>query len=184
MKNLYTHRVQLTLSVFGKIALLILCSYFSWELLTHSTPWIFPDNVNVLIHEAGHFIFLPFGQFMQILGGSIFQLCIPLSFLIYFYRRKEPFSVFLMVFWVANNYVNIGVYMKDAQNMTLPLIGGEMSIHDWNWIFDRLGILPLASLLGEGTRLLGNILLLLSLFGMLYATIQESLHTPIQRRIQ
>jgi hypothetical protein len=33
---------------------------------------------NLVFHEAGHLLMLPFGQFMSVLGGSLFQLLVPL----------------------------------------------------------------------------------------------------------
>ncbi|MBP9812342.1 zinc ribbon domain-containing protein, partial [Candidatus Gracilibacteria bacterium] len=37
----------------------------------------FIHGVNLIFHEAGHVIFMPFGKFMTILGGSLFQCMLP-----------------------------------------------------------------------------------------------------------
>ena len=34
--------------------------------------------INLVFHEAGHIVFAPFGPFMMTLGGSLFQVIIPL----------------------------------------------------------------------------------------------------------
>jgi hypothetical protein len=73
--------------------------------------------------------------------GSGLQMFIPLVCSIYFYRRGEVLSAFLLLFWLAQNIVNISVYIRDAIPMQLELIGGDSSIHDWNYILEELGLL-------------------------------------------
>ena len=38
----------------------------------------FMHNILLPIHEAGHILFIPFGEFMTILGGSLFPILFPL----------------------------------------------------------------------------------------------------------
>jgi len=101
-----------------------------------STPndWHFIDYVDLIIHEAGHLVFLPFGEFIHILGGSLFQTIFPLLYVGYFYFKKDLFSSALLLFWVGVNLINVSVYAADAQLMQLPLLGGDSVIHDWNYI--------------------------------------------------
>ena len=94
----------------------------------------FIDAFTLIIHEAGHWVFMPFGQFLHILGGSLFQCVFPLIYVGYFYFRKDYFSSSLLLFWVGQNVVNVSVYAADAQAMALPLLGGDAVIHDWNFI--------------------------------------------------
>jgi len=49
--------------------------YFGWCAFD-PYQWHFIDGVNLLIHEAGHIIFMPFGEFISIAGGSLFQLIV------------------------------------------------------------------------------------------------------------
>ncbi len=37
----------------------------------------FMHDVNLVFHEAGHVIFMPFGRFITVLGGTLNQLLIP-----------------------------------------------------------------------------------------------------------
>ncbi len=37
----------------------------------------FMHRVNLVFHEAGHVIFMPFGRFLSILGGTLGQWLIP-----------------------------------------------------------------------------------------------------------
>src|SRR3989338_4603239 len=107
--------MKITASVIGHWILILITLFFAYQLISTPQPWIFLDYVNLLIHEAGHLIFLPFGEFMNILGGSLFQILFPCTFFIYFFCRKEYVSAAFIIFWIADNIVSVSVYMRDAQ---------------------------------------------------------------------
>ena len=153
----------------GRILLILLLSYFTWVLLTQKQPWIPLDAANLLFHEGGHLIFLPFGQFAHMIGGSLLQIILPIIFLVYFILRKELFGISVMLFWLANNLINVSVYMRDAKAMQLPLLI-EGTIHDWNWIFTQLGMLDYSTIIGNIFFYLGALMIILSLAGMTIIT--------------
>lgn len=97
------------------------------------------DNVNLAIHETGHLVFAPFGDFMSLLGGTLFQLIMPGAFVAYFLRRGDGYAAGVVLWWVAQNFWNISVYAADARSRLLPLVGGGE--HDWHHILLRLGLL-------------------------------------------
>ena len=115
------------------IAALVASVYFLYYANTAS-DWHFIDNLDLIVHEAGHWIFLPFGEFMHVLGGSLFQCVFPLIYVAYFYLRRYYFSGSMLLFWTGANLVNVSVYAADAQAMALPLLGGDSVMHDWNWL--------------------------------------------------
>ncbi len=39
-------------------------------------------GVDLAIHETGHLVFSPFGEFMGFAGGTLFQLIMPASFVV------------------------------------------------------------------------------------------------------
>ena len=65
------------------VVAIIAIAYFLWCAYDPSR-WHLIDGVNLLIHEAGHFVFRPFGEFMTIAGGSLFQVLMPALFVCYF----------------------------------------------------------------------------------------------------
>jgi hypothetical protein len=144
------------------VALLAAC-YFLWA-ATHAADWRFVDNFNLVIHEAGHILFMPFGQFMTVAGGSLFQVIVPAAFATYFYFQKKYYSSALVLFWVGESLLNVSVYAGDAVSMELPLLGGDDSIHDWNWMLDHL------SLLGR-TREIAGAIKALGVFAILTASV-------------
>lgn len=137
------------------IASLASC-YFLWAAF-HPADWRFIDNFNLVIHEAGHILFIPFGEFMTIAGGSLFQVIVPAVFAGYFYYQDKFFSSALLLFMVGESLLNVSVYAGDAFLMQLPLLGGDDSIHDWNWMLDRLGWLDHTREISGAIRALGTL---------------------------
>jgi hypothetical protein len=90
------------------------------------------DWVNLFIHEAGHFVFRIFGQWMHMIGGSVFQVIVPLALAIVSFRQS-PSHAALPGFWTGESMVNLSVYIADAPYRQLKLIAKGL-IHDWNWI--------------------------------------------------
>jgi hypothetical protein len=114
--------------------------YFLWCVLTPDT-WRFLDYVNLVIHEAGHFIFAAFGHFMAIAGGSIMQVLMPAAFVVHFLREAQPYSAGLVAMWLGESIGNVATYASDAVTRQLPLITGDSADHDWHNMLAMLGIL-------------------------------------------
>lgn len=104
--------------------------------------WNLVDYADLIFHEAGHVAFMVMGDFMHVLGGSLFQIFIPLLFLGYFlFVRRELFSSAVVLYWLGENLISVSTYMGDAVMQQLPLLGGESVIHDWNYLFTATGLL-------------------------------------------
>lgn len=111
----------------------IVALYF---VLTFQTPSLL-HYPNLFIHEAGHFFFMYFGQFIYMLGGTLMQIFLPLICAYLFMRWDNKLFTQLMLLWLGHNLLDISIYIADANNMKLKLIG---QIHDWNWLLNKLGI--------------------------------------------
>jgi hypothetical protein len=103
------------------------------------------DNIDLIIHESGHFFFGFFGDFIQMAGGTLMQILFPLFLAWYFYRNGYRTGVQIFIFWLGQNLINISVYAADANKMKLKLIGGR---HDWLYLLNKLGILKSADEVG------------------------------------
>jgi hypothetical protein len=160
----------------AKTAITLLAScYFLWAAL-HPADWRFVDNFNLVIHEAGHILFIPFGEFLTIAGGSLFQIIVPAAFAVYFYHQGKSFSCTLLLFMVGESLLNVSVYAGDAVAMELPLLGGDDSVHDWNWMLDRLSLLGHTREIAGAIQALGTLTILAAAIGsFLYARRAESL---------
>ncbi len=115
--------------------------------------WCFFDWVNIFIHELGHIVFMPFGQFIYIAGGSIFQTIIPLLLFFYFLQKRDYYASSFVLLWLGQSIVNTSVYIKDAQVMNLYLIGGN--IHDWNYLLTNINLLEKSIFLGDAIYYIG-----------------------------
>lgn len=125
------------------------------------------DSLDLALHETGHLVFAPFGEFLAMLGGTLFQLIVPLAFVLYFWRREERFSSAIVLFLVAQNCWNIARYIADARAQELPLVGGGE--HDWAYLLGTLGWLRHDQTLSTAVTVVGFLLFATSIwFGWLY----------------
>jgi hypothetical protein len=145
----------------------IATAYFLWCAYDPS-QWHLIDGVNLLIHEAGHIVFSPFGEFMMIAGGSLFQVIMPALFVGYFIYNEKYYSASLVLFWVGESILNVSVYAADSIALQLPLLGGQDSVHDWNYLLTSLNLLSSTSTVAGMIRFLGTIVIVVAAGGAFY----------------
>jgi len=126
----------LKLLVFAYLARILFFLAFSYH---PATPEYDPpvvlfmiDTINLYIHEAGHFFLKPFWMWLEILGGSLFQVLVPFALAIVTFR-ETPHRVAYSGFWMGESMVNVSAYIRDAPYMKLKLIASGL-IHDWNYL--------------------------------------------------
>jgi hypothetical protein len=134
----------------------------------------FLDRVDLVFHEAGHVIFGFFGEFIGILGGSLMQVLIPAILVTYFGIRRQYYSAAVTLFWVAQSLFNVSVYAKDARARALPLLGDDISAHDWHNILGRLHLLNWDQVIGNLIYTMGLAALAVSVLGGFYFSRAES----------
>jgi hypothetical protein len=134
-----------------KLTASVLVAIYCFYYLHTQDSWHFIDNMDLIIHEAGHYIFFIFGTFINMAGGSLLQLIMPVLFAFSFFRTEQNFSGSLMMYWLAINFFNVGQYAADAVSMNLPLLGGDNVIHDWNYLLSTLGFL-------QETQIIANVI--------------------------
>ncbi len=136
--------------------------------LSNPSGWHFVDDIDLVIHEAGHSILRLFGEFIMILGGSLFQVLIPLIFSGYFFLRRDFFASSLLLSWLGYNLVNISVYISDSIAMQLELLGGDSVIHDWNYLLTKMGLLLHTHTIGSLVNGIGFTIVIVALLSSLY----------------
>jgi hypothetical protein len=99
------------------------------------------DNVDLVIHEAGHVIFSLFGKFIYTLGGTLMQIILPSIIAGFFLRNNYRTGVQVGLLWLGQNFINISVYAADARTQKLPLLGGNKVYHDWHYLLNTTGLL-------------------------------------------
>lgn len=107
------------------------------------------------MHELGHILFIPFGTFMTILGGSLFQCLFPLLWLGACWWKRWYFAAALCLAWFGYNLYDVAVYAADAQVRLLPLatLGSDYDqAHDWYQILTRLNALESTDVVAQALR--------------------------------
>ena len=122
---------------------------------------------DLVFHEAGHILFGFFGQFIMVLGGSLFQFALPIALAVVFLRQKDQFGGAVCTWWAGQNLLDLAPYIADARALQLVLLGGqtgaEVEGHDWEYLLTRLGWLRFDQTLGIGARRIGLLLMVASL---------------------
>ena len=147
----------------GRLALTAVLALYGLRLLMHPEAGSLMDSVDLPIHETGHLVFAPFGEFLQFLGGTLFQLIMPTAFVVYFAHRRDAHAASVALWWVAQNFWNISVYIADARSENLPLVGGGE--HDWAFLLTRLGWLKFDHVIARDAWFLGVLAYIVAIVG-------------------
>jgi hypothetical protein len=121
----------------------------------------------VPIHEFGHILFSPLGEFMHNLGGALFQAGLPLIFGgIFLVKNRDPFAAAVMLWWCAVAVMDTAPYMYDAQmpqHILLTGRTGDTGAHDFIDVLGDLGLLHRAQAVGRVTHAFGVAMLIAAL---------------------
>lgn len=85
----------------------------------------------LVVHEAGHIFMGPLGRFFMFLGGTLWQIVVPVLICLYFALTGQRFSAAITLFLVGFAFVDAAVYIEDARARALPLITFDRNTHDW-----------------------------------------------------
>ncbi len=128
---------------YGRVIAFVFMLYLGWSFITldfHANPYPLADtflhNIHLIFHEAGHVIFMPFGRFIAILGGTLGQLIMPTVVMVTFLYKKNTFAATVGLWWLAHSFMDIAPYIDDAIVQKLVLLGGHTGAdapgnHDW-----------------------------------------------------
>jgi hypothetical protein len=124
---------------FVRLAALIAFAAWVWRYMRETEPLL--HGSLLIFHEAGHVLFMPFGEFIMVLGGSLFQLMVPAFFVALFAFRRDWFAAAFASLYLAASFAGVAVYIADARAGELPLLGGERSSHDWTFLLIEMELL-------------------------------------------
>jgi hypothetical protein len=79
----------------------------------------------LIIHEAGHTFLGIFGwRTLTILGGSLWEVMLPVIILAYFWVDNSKTGIQLSLYLVGFSILQVAYYVADASARQLPLLGG------------------------------------------------------------
>lgn len=147
----------------ARVALIVGLALWTWQFARVPMGVAAGQSVlhlpNLVFHEAGHVLFSPFGRFMTVLGGSLFQCMVPTIIAVAFLRQGDRFGAAVCAWWAGQNLLDVAPYIADARALQLVLLGGqtgrEVQGHDWEYLLATLGWMRFDRTLGLGAHGLG-----------------------------
>lgn len=110
------------------------------------------------VHEVGHMLFMFAPPIVAALAGSVCEVFFPVLIVVAAVRGKSYWALVFGLLWVMMALMSVGNYMADARAQQMMLMGPSPDpIHDWNFIFGKLGWLQADVVLGTITKILGGV---------------------------
>ena len=181
---------------YGRAALYVIFLVWGWQFISMEYDVVvggypaingsFMHRVNLVFHEAGHVIFMPFGRFMTILGGTLGQWLIPFIVLYAFVlKSRDTFGATIGLWWLGQSFLDAAPYINDARAGQLILLGGvtgrdRPGYHDWENILGDLGWLQYDHTIASIVNTVGAGLMIMSfIWGACVLNLQ---HRNLDRR--
>ncbi|MDO8342957.1 MAG: hypothetical protein Q7T48_07150 [Cellvibrio sp.] len=154
----------------ARVACLVAFTLWGGYFITGGVDWekigsSFMHNINLPFHEFGHILFMPFGEFMMILGGSLFQVLLPLALMcVFVFKQRDTFAGSIMLWWCGQSFIDVSPYIADAEYRALPLVGGggEES-HDWGNLLTMMNALDSTQVVANCSFGIGALLIIAAL---------------------
>ena len=158
---------------YGRCIALLMLVIWSWFLFGYDyrdgeIGESFMHDILLPIHEAGHVLFRPFGEFMMVLGGSLFQLLLPFGIGVAFIvKNRDNFGAVVGLWWASASLLDLSPYIYDALHPQLILVGGgtgaEDGPHDWIYLLITLRQIDNAQRWGAFVHACGGVLMVCAL---------------------
>jgi len=153
-----------------RVAFLIAFAIWGGYFITGGVDWekigsSFMHLINLPFHEFGHILFMPLGEFMMILGGSLFQVLLPLALMcVFVFIQRDTFAGSIMLWWCGQSFIDVSPYIADAEYRALPLVGGggEES-HDWGNLLTMMDALDNTQAIANCSFGIGTMLIIVAL---------------------
>ena len=156
--------------------------------VTYETP--FPvnfihfmlDNFLLIVHEAGHTFFSVFGvRTITILGGSLFEVLLPVIIFAFFWINKKKTGIQLSLYMVGFAFLQVAFYAADGGARQLPLIGGlSKESHDWYNLLSGWGMLESDMAVGITLVVIGALCYLAALLVPVYFKKYERVNLELE----
>lgn len=145
------------------------------------------------MHELGHIIFSPFGEFMYIAGGSLFQCIFPLLGVLGCLQKRWYFGFALCWCWLGLNFFDVATYAADARSRLIPLSTGLAGLgeqgsneaydraHDWYQLLSRTHHLESDQAIAHVLRIAGTTAMIFGISLGLFLIINMIVNTAQKR---
>jgi hypothetical protein len=121
--------------------------------LLDTETWNVFAGLTLAVHEGGHLLFGPFGEWLMIAGGSLTQILAPVIAAALLWRQGDRCGAGVVGTWLTYSLTNLAEYVGDARAMQLQLVGFSSDpIHDWHYLLASVHMLPYDTRLALLTR--------------------------------
>ena len=160
------------MAFYGRCITLTFLAIWSWHLFGYDYRYgeinmSFMHDILLPIHEAGHVLFRPFGEFMMIFGGSLFQVALPFGISVAFIMKNhDNFGAAIGMWLTSVSLVDLSPYIYDSLHPMMTLLGGKTGAdgpHDWIYLLTVVGQLHNAQHWGAIVHAIGGLMMLLAL---------------------
>jgi hypothetical protein len=140
--------------------------------------------LNLGIHELGHLLFSFLSQTMQIAGGTLLQILVPVLAMFNFYRQKDFFAIALCFGWLSTNFFGIAVYIADARRLELPLVapfgGGDNTVHDWEFLLSKMHVIQFDIFIASIVRIFAVVAMMICILSCLWLLWRMKTHGAVK----
>jgi hypothetical protein len=163
-----------------RAAFVVACVFYAlflFQAARGAGPFLMIDLVFVPIHEGGHLLFRFFGEFLAVAGGTLLQLGVPFMLATYFAFQRHVQGTAFCAFFFFEQFLPIATYMADARAQELPLLtvgDADYVIHDWNYLFGKLGVLEHDTQIAWAMRMVGWAGMLATTGWMVYRSLRPA----------
>lgn len=128
--------------------------------------YLFIDTFLLITHEAGHTLFGLLGfRFLTVLGGSLFQILLPLAILGYCWINRKYIGLQFSFLLLGISWLDVATYAADGGARQLPLIGGlAKESHDWYNLLVQINALEYDLPIGISFIVIGILCYVMALF--------------------
>lgn len=167
---------------YGRCFALVLLAWWSWYLVGYDYRYgeifgSYMHGILLTIHEAGHVFCMPFGEFVTILGGSLFQLALPFGISVAFVVvNRDNFGAAIGMWWASISLLDLSPYIYDALHPQLIMLGGytgEDGPHDWIYLLGVFGQIRNSQHWGAFVHGLGSVLVVLALAWAVFILLRQ-----------
>ena len=157
---------------------LIFYGLFLYDLARDTVMPPLIDDLFLQIHAGGHALFRVFGLTAAVAGGTFLQLFVPFTLGFYFIRQRHSLGAALCMFFFFEQFLPVARYMADARALQLPWLSigrYDSLIHDWNYLFTKLGVLSYDLVIAYVVRLIGSLGMIGVTFWVLWRGVNDML---------
>ncbi len=144
-----------------RIGLTTALAVYAIAMLASPEVSILIDEFNQPVHEAGHLVFAPLGGTMQLLGGTVLPILLPLLFGALYSGRGDEHAASVAAWCVGQGFATMGLRMADASSTVLPRTDVD---RDWTVLLSDWGVLGEALQFGQLAHGFGFLVMLVATF--------------------